>query len=300
MSLLVHFALYFFLLRVPSSTLHLQDAQRQLVVRLKHIDSDKTVDQKALSQKEELDHQRNRQRQSNQKNPKKASEGHADLNSKHQDGPRKQLFPNLDYFANKTVNKDDQSSHVEPSHGNERIDAARTYGIQGDRVSPSQDRNVDEVVSLLRIPNLWRTANGDATATLYLLKDGDELWIKSLHGDPMLRAILYQNLSRSQVYQYFLEHMSQYSKNELKIVFRFMRENDSYRGLNTEAIAFVDGILVTKKLPPVMRIFNGIAIEDEHSKKAKMREQQEIKALMESPAYSRFIDMERVLPPKKA
>ena len=57
---------------------------------------------------------------------------------------------------------------------------------------------------------------------------------------------------------------------------------------------------MTKKLPPVMRIFQGIPLEDDHSRKAKMREQQEIRALMESPAFSRSMDMERLSPPEKA
>ena len=176
-----------------------------------------------------------------------------------------------------------------------KIEMGRKYGLLGDRLSPDEDFNVDAFASKLMLPALWRDNAKDSRAVAYIgIDDEKALWLRSLSGDPLLRAVLYKRLHTSEFQRVLMKAMDAHRQTDYKIILRFVSTTDSYRGVNSEAAAFTDGVVITKRLPPAMRQFSGAPVEDEETRRAKQREQQEIRKLMDSPAFAMSIDQERL------
>lgn len=155
---------------------------------------------------------------------------------------------------------------------------------------PEQQLPVDRFVSKIKLPLRWRSRAKESRAVLRLfIDDQDSLWIRSLYGDPLLRASLYEALRDLETRIVLMALMKSEGRHEFALVLKFLQENESYKGLNAEAVAYAEGIEIIRRLPPPMRKFPGMPLSDSHSKHADLVQSLEIQKLMESPAFARII-----------
>lgn len=165
--------------------------------------------------------------------------------------------------------------------------------IQGKKLSPEFQRPADSLVSYILLPVGWRQTTTSAKATLRLsIDDEDTLWLNSLYGDPMLRAILSDALTRKGTKEYLFTLMKSQDRRDFTVILKFVPQIGAYRALNTEAVVHEDGIEIVKTLPPPMRDFGGRDVYDPDAERAKRREKVEIERLQSLPAYARTLQGE--------
>ena len=159
--------------------------------------------------------------------------------------------------------------------------------IQGRQLAPSHQVSADAFASYISIPLVWRSEGKDGRAVVRLsIDDLETIWIRSLYGEPILRAVLFESLAKVPTQTYLRELMATQRRRELTIELLFEQSPDSYRGLNTESVAFEDGIRIKKRLPPPMPKMSGIALSDRHSERAKVEEKLRLAKLFEIPAFT--------------
>jgi hypothetical protein len=162
--------------------------------------------------------------------------------------------------------------------------------ISGSKLGPSEQVPVDLLASHIRIPMIWRgeAEEGRAVARFSLDENG-VLWLRALYGTPFLRAVLFENITLKNTSEFLSEALRRSGRSDFSIVLKFARVSGSYRTLNVEATGFEDGIEIIKTLPPVMRVFPGVAVSDSHAERAKEREKIEMRKFHDSPAFARTI-----------
>ncbi|MCX6126144.1 MAG: hypothetical protein NTV34_15540 [Proteobacteria bacterium] len=164
---------------------------------------------------------------------------------------------------------------------------SRASLIQGKQLEPNYQVSADALASYISIPLVWRSEAKDGRAVVRLsIDDLETLWIRSLYGEPILRAALFESLTNVATQTYLRELMSTQKRRELTIELFFQQSPDSYRGLNTESVAFEDGIRITKRMPPPMPKMSGLALSDRHSERAKVEEKIRLAKLFEIPAFA--------------
>lgn len=162
--------------------------------------------------------------------------------------------------------------------------------IRGEKLAPVVQMPADHWSSRIQIPLRWRKEKSDARAIARIALDENEiLWIRSLNGEPVLRAVLYAALKEPDFVPYILQVMEAQRRREFTIVLKFVQAHGNYRVINNEASVYEDGLEVVKTMPPPMKSFGGIDIEDEHSRKAKKIESLQMEKITESPAFAKSL-----------
>lgn len=163
----------------------------------------------------------------------------------------------------------------------------------GAKMAPDEQRGTDVLTSHINVPLEWRKINtsGKAIAILEYRKDDRKLWLRSLSGDPILRAVLFQFLKDPASVDQFKRVMALRLLTDFRVELRFRRETGAERTLNLadQVVVYERGVLITKTLPAPMRMFEGMPIEDEHARRAKRRDRLELSKLQESPAFQRML-----------
>jgi hypothetical protein len=175
---------------------------------------------------------------------------------------------------------------ISPSLLTDKTKIGRYYGLEGQRVTPETEKNLDFFATHIVIPVLWRTFAEEAKAEAILsINSSEDLLLESLFGEPMLRAILYDALTKRRNIDPIYSGLRMRKISRYKVILRFKPENEKPAGLGLSIAAFSDGMVITKLLPQVMKQFPGMPLDDEESRRGKRREQAQISKLMESAAF---------------
>jgi len=198
-----------------------------------------------------------------------------------------ELLPSTHIFSRVEKNTLSFESRSESPRGPTQKEATgRFYGLKGRRLPGTGDQLFDEFASSVILPVLWRKASDEthALAIVTIAKD-QQLWIEELSGDPFLRTLLHRALLNADTAAKLVRDLKRHAIRRYRIILRYIPLDDPGLGLSGDTIAFTDGIVITKYLPPAMRQFSGVPIEDRHSRLAKLREQLQIKDIKESLSY---------------
>lgn len=205
------------------------------------------------------------------------------------------LFPSLEprsfehgIKAEETISP--AKANLSPENLTERLAIGRHYGLRGPRTTPEVDRKLDEFASKILIPVLWKSNASEAKASaLIRIEATGRVWLESLYGEPMLRALLFNALINKEHIERLRLDLDKARIARYRIILRFLPVNEIPQGLGLSVSAFEDGMVITKLLPPIMRQFPGMPLEDSESRRAKRREQAAIEKLKESAAFLRPI-----------
>ena len=204
------------------------------------------------------------------------------------------LLPRLDQLSEDPKINDEPSGSLAriPEHDSAtKTKTGRVFGLKGERLSPEHEKWMDELGSKFIVPTLWRKSSNEGHAIALIRRDHlGSLYLDSLHGSPMLRAIIYHYLRQEIILSLIDRDFRRLEITEFKIILRFVKQNERGHGLNAQTSAFTDGLVVTKELPPEMLEFEGIPISDKEVERGRLIEKMEVSKLKESPAYSHRID----------
>lgn len=133
--------------------------------------------------------------------------------------------------------------------------------------------------------------NGQCHSLLNL--KNDRMIIKSLSGDKILRAALFESLRAPKAYKHLREFFSHFGSTYVKITFSFSTDYNSrsqHEFVTTYKIYKNEiDIRMTRYTQHPKTVFSGIPIEDDHSKRAKQLDRLHLSRLIASPAYLRPI-----------
>ncbi len=170
--------------------------------------------------------------------------------------------------------------------GGEEINARAPLGA---KLSPEFQSHAAIIASEIDIPLFWRqTAKASKASADLVLHDDGTIWCRLLVGAPILRAVLWKYLSRPSVQAELANVFRLSGKKDYRIVLKFFPEPGPERTINfaDDATAYQLGVEIIKTLPTPTRSFGGIGIENEDSRKAKLRDRLALSKLYESPAFN--------------
>ena len=162
----------------------------------------------------------------------------------------------------------------------------------GAKLSPEFQSHMAIIASEIDIPLFWRqTAKASKASADLVLHDDNTIWCRLLVGTPILRAVLWKYLSRPSVQAELANVFRMSGKKDYRIVLKFFPEPGPERTINfaDDTTAYQLGVEIIKTLPTPTRSFGGMDIENEDSRKAKLRDRLALSKLYESPAFNNQI-----------
>lgn len=158
----------------------------------------------------------------------------------------------------------------------------------GEKLAPRMQGHGAIIASEIDLPLHWRKNAKASFATASLeIRDGGEVWCRLLSGDPMLRAVLWRYLQKPSVYEALAQILRATDRQDYQIRLRFIPEDGPERTTNLaeDSATYSRGIEIVKTLPTPGRSFGGMAVSDEDSRKAILRDRLALGDLYESPAF---------------
>jgi hypothetical protein len=167
---------------------------------------------------------------------------------------------------------------------------SREHHRYGKLVSPEVQASFDQPTSDIYVPFLWRDANRGAKATAVVERRNDTLWLSSLTGEPMLRAILYEHLQRGDLYKRIVDYLNTSRSLHYTLELHFSEDLDSPQGNATDVRVFEKGLVIIKNRPTLMRQYPGVSLPDAHKERGDARERLVLTRLRSSPAYMMVLE----------
>lgn len=149
----------------------------------------------------------------------------------------------------------------------------------------------------LDVPLLARRNSTGGEAFLRLDRvDARRLKITDLRGDPMLRAVIFENLQNPKVRALLLKLMDELKEDSLPLTLQAVTRPADRMQDELDFTWIGRRLIIRKAAPPVYRApLGAIALPDEDAKKAVIRDRLEYENFQRSPAYRSAIQ-NQVLP----
>jgi hypothetical protein len=149
-------------------------------------------------------------------------------------------------------------------------------------------RRIDLILSgALDVPLLARRISTGSEAFLRIVRlDKKRLKIVDLRGDPMLRAVLYENLQDPRIRALILELMDALQEHSLPLTLKTLTGAADRLQDETDVSWIGRRLIIRKSAPPESRAPAGaLTLPDEDAKKAVIRDRLEFERFQRSPAY---------------
>ncbi|HET9238216.1 MAG TPA: hypothetical protein VFO10_13230 [Oligoflexus sp.] len=139
----------------------------------------------------------------------------------------------------------------------------------------------------LDVPLHARRISTGSEAFLRIVRlDGKRLKIVALRGDPMLRAVLFENLQESRIRALILELMDALEEDSLPLTLKTLTGAAERLQDETDVSWIGRRLIIRKSAPPQSRAPAGaLTLPDEDAKKAVIRDRLEFERFQRSPAY---------------
>jgi len=137
------------------------------------------------------------------------------------------------------------------------------------------------------VPLKARRISSGAEAFLRVIRSGREgLRIVELRGDPMLRAVIFENLHQPKVAALILGLMDELQENSLPITLQTLLGEGSRMQDEADFTWIGRKLVIRKSAPPEWKAPTGaIALPDEEAKKAVIKDRLDFERFQESRAY---------------